>query len=52
MLALLEAKSVTKKYGTIIALESVDFQIGEGIMGRLGPNGAGKSTATKPYHLR
>jgi len=49
MPALLEAKSVTKKYGTIIALESVDFQIGEGITGLLGPNGAGKSTAIKLF---
>jgi ABC-2 type transport system ATP-binding protein len=49
MPALLEAKSVTKKYGTIIALESVNFQIGEGITGLLGPNGAGKSTAIKLF---
>ncbi len=49
MPALLEAKSVTKNYGAIIALESVDFQIGEGITGLLGPNGAGKSTAIKLF---
>ena len=49
MPALLEAKSVTKKYGTIIALESVNFQISEGITGLLGPNGAGKSTAIKLF---
>ena len=49
MSALLEAKSVTKNYGAIIALESVDFQIGEGITGLLGPNGAGKSTAIKLF---
>ena len=49
MPALLEAKGVTKKYGAIIALESVDFQIGEGITGLLGPNGAGKSTAIKLF---
>ena len=49
MPALLEAKSVTKNYGAIVALESVDFQIGEGITGLLGPNGAGKSTAIKLF---
>ena len=46
---LLEAKGLTKHYGSIIALESVDFQIGEGITGILGPNGAGKSTAIKLF---
>ena len=49
MPALLEAKSVTKNYGAIVALESVDFQISEGITGLLGPNGAGKSTAIKLF---
>ena len=46
---LLEAKGLTKHYGSTIALESVDFQIGEGITGILGPNGAGKSTAIKLF---
>ena len=32
-----------------IALESVDFQVDEGITGLLGPNGAGKSTAIKLF---
>ena len=49
MSTLLEAKGVTKHYGATIALESVDFQIGEGITGLLGPNGAGKSTAIKLF---
>ncbi len=46
---LLEAKHLTKSYGETIALESVDFQVHEGITGLLGPNGAGKSTAIKLF---
>jgi ABC-2 type transport system ATP-binding protein len=46
---LLEARNLTKRYGTTIALESVDFQINEGITGLLGPNGAGKSTTIKLF---
>ena len=49
MTPLLEAKALSKHYGSIIALDSVDFQIGEGITGLLGPNGAGKSTAIKLF---
>ncbi len=46
---LLEAKSLTKHYGSTIALESVDFQVDKGVTGLLGPNGAGKSTAIKLF---
>ena len=46
---LLEAKGLTKHYGNTIALESVDFDVGDGITGLLGPNGAGKSTAIKLF---
>ena len=46
---LLEAKGLSKYYGPTIALESVDFQVVEGITGLLGPNGAGKSTAIKLF---
>ena len=49
MATLLEAKDLTRHYGATIALESVDFQIQEGITGLLGPNGAGKSTAIKLF---
>lgn len=49
MPSLLEAKRLTKHYGTTIALESVDFQVQEGITGLLGSNGAGKSTAIKLF---
>lgn len=45
----LEAKELSKHYGSTIALDSVDFQVVEGITGLLGPNGAGKSTAIKLF---
>ena len=47
--SLLEAKALTKHYGNTIALESVDFEVQDGITGLLGPNGAGKSTAIKLF---
>jgi ABC-2 type transport system ATP-binding protein len=46
---LLEAKGLTKRYGSTIALESVDLQITAGVTGLVGPNGAGKSTAIKLF---
>ena len=46
---LLEAKGLTKHYGPNIALDSVGFQVDEGITGLLGPNGAGKTTAIKLF---
>ncbi|NQU97015.1 MAG: ABC transporter ATP-binding protein [Chloroflexi bacterium] len=49
MPALLEAKRLTKNYGSVLALDSVDFEVHEGITGLLGPNGAGKSTAIKLF---
>ena len=44
---LIEAQSLTKRYGKTIALHEVDMQVTNGITGLLGPNGAGKSTAMK-----
>jgi ABC-2 type transport system ATP-binding protein len=35
---------VHKRYGSVLALDGVDFQLTEGITGLLGPNGAGKTT--------
>jgi len=49
MTPLLEAKKLTKLYGTTVALYSADFQVHEGITGLLGHNGAGKSTAIKLF---
>ena len=45
---LLEAKSVTKYFGTITALENVNLKIHEGeCLGVVGDNGAGKTTLMK-----
>ena len=46
---LIEAFNLTKTYGSTIALESVSFEVHEGVTGLLGPNGAGKSTAIKLF---
>jgi branched-chain amino acid transport system ATP-binding protein len=43
--ALLEARGVTKRFGGLTALNSVDFDLAEGhIASIIGPNGAGKTT--------
>ncbi|CDL12318.1 ABC transporter multidrug efflux pump, fused ATP-binding domains [Klebsiella pneumoniae IS43] len=44
----IEAQSLTKKFGDFAATDHVDFQVKRGeIFGLLGPNGAGKSTTFK-----
>ena len=43
---IVEAKELTKNYGSLLALDSIDFDIAKGeCFGFLGPNGAGKTTA-------
>ncbi len=46
---LLTAKSLTKHYKDVIALDDVSFDVTDGITGILGENGAGKSTAIKIF---
>ena len=46
---LLEARDLTKLYGSVQALDSASFSVGTGITGLLGPNGAGKSTAIRIF---
>ncbi|EGW40808.1 ABC transporter ATP-binding protein [Desulfosporosinus sp. OT] len=48
MSTILECNSLTKKFGSKIALSGVDLKIERGqIVGLLGPNGSGKSTLIK-----
>lgn len=42
----IEMQGVTKRYGTVEALQGIDLQVQPGeVVGFLGPNGAGKTTA-------
>jgi branched-chain amino acid transport system ATP-binding protein len=44
-MALLEIQGVTKRFGGLVALNSIGFSVAEGeIVGIIGPNGAGKTT--------
>ncbi len=46
--SLVEAKGLTKKFGDLVAVDSIDFEIAKGeSFGFLGPNGAGKTSTMK-----
>jgi len=48
MSMLIQARGLSKHYGSLRALDKVDFDIEEGrIVGLIGPNGAGKTTVLK-----
>ena len=45
---MVEVQHVTKRYGSLTAVNDVSFQVGRGeILGFLGPNGAGKTTTMR-----
>jgi len=45
---LIEARGLTKRFGTQVALDHIDFAVEPGrIVGLIGPNGAGKTTALR-----
>jgi ABC-2 type transport system ATP-binding protein len=44
----IRAQGLSRRYGSTVALDNVDFEIPSGrIVGMIGPNGAGKTTALK-----
>ncbi|MEX1257764.1 MAG: ABC transporter ATP-binding protein [Gemmatimonadota bacterium] len=43
----LSVEKLTKRYGDVVALDDIAFEVSDGITGLLGENGAGKSTAIK-----
>lgn len=45
---MIEVKNLVKKYGSLLALQGLNFKVEKGeVIGLLGPNGAGKSTTMK-----
>ncbi len=48
MSRIIHARSLTKRYGRVTALDGIDLDVEPGrILGLIGPNGAGKTTALK-----
>src|SRR3954449_13442518 len=47
-MAAIEVSGLRKRFGSIRALDGVDFEVAEGtVLGLLGPNGAGKTTCVR-----
>lgn len=45
---MISAKGITKKYGSLTAVDGLSFEVGRGeVAGFLGPNGAGKTTTMR-----
>ncbi len=45
---MIETHELTKRYGTLTAVDSISFQVGSGeVLGFIGPNGAGKTTTMR-----
>ncbi len=45
---MIEARGLTKRYGDLVAVNDVSFEVGSGeVVGFLGPNGAGKTTTMR-----
>jgi len=50
-MVLIETQSLTKKFGDLVAVDNISFQVFKGeCFGFLGPNGAGKTTTMKMVH--
>ncbi|MCD6415278.1 MAG: ATP-binding cassette domain-containing protein [Planctomycetes bacterium] len=48
MSAVIEVRSLTRRFGDLIAVDHVQFEVSEGeVFGFLGPNGAGKTTTVR-----
>jgi ABC-2 type transport system ATP-binding protein len=45
--SLIAARSLTKRYGSLLALDGLDLELEPGVIGLVGANGAGKSTLIK-----